>query len=289
MKEFIVAGAQIAVIPNKPEENTLKVVEWIDKAMEFCSPQLIVFPETITTGFVTGLSKEELWDLVDTVPGKYTDKVAEAARKHNVHVCFPTYERGEDRGVVYNAAPLIAPDGSILGNYRKTHLFTHEKGWVCPGTKVEVVETPFAKIGTIICFDGDYPELSRSLAIQGAEVILRPSALLRSFDIWDLTTRARAYDNHVYMVAVNAIGTDAKSTYYFGNSMIVSPIAQHLAQANASECIVWAKLDPDPLRYISYGCSTPMLFHHMEDRNIDVYDGILKMSPPQFPKHKRGV
>jgi len=284
MKEFIVAGAQIAIEPNKPLENTRKVVEWIEKAVEFCSPQLIVFPETITTGFCTELDREALWDLVDTIPGKYTDMVAEAAKKHGVYVSFPTYERGEKRGEVYNAAPLIAPDGSIAGNYRKTHLFPPEKGWCDPGTTVEVVETPFAKIGTIICFDGDYPELSRSLAMQGAEVILRPSALLRSFDIWDLTTRARAYDNHVYMVAVNAVGTDAKKTNYFGNSMIVSPIAQHLALAPAAECIVWAKLDPDPLRYISYGCSTPMIFHHMEDRNIDVYQGILEMSPPQFPQ-----
>ena len=284
MKEFVVAGVQIAIEPNKPLENTRKVIEWIEKAVEFCSPKLIVFPETITTGFKTGLDRERLWDLVDTIPGKYTDMVAEAAKKHGVYVSFPTYERGKKRGEVYNAAPLIGPDGSIAGLYRKTHLFPPEKGWCLPGTMVEVVETPFAKIGTIICFDGDYPELSRSLGMQGAEIILRPSALLRSFDIWDLTTRARAYDNHVYMVAVNAVGTDACNTYYFGNSMIVSPIAQHLALGSAAECIVWAKLDPDPLRYISYGCSTPMIFHHMEDRKIGVYKDILKMSPPQFPK-----
>ena len=284
MKECVVAGAQIAIEPNKPLENTRKVVEWIGKAVEFCSPQLIVFPETITTGFKTGLNKEELWDLVDTVPGKYTDMVAEAAKKYGVYVSFPTYERGKNRGEVYNSAPLIGPDGSVAGRYCKTHIFPPEREWALPGTSVEVVETPFAKIGTIVCFDGDYPELSRSLAMQGAEIILRPSALLRSFDIWDLTTRARAYDNHVYVVAVNAVGTDACQTYYFGNSMIVSPIAQHLALGSAAECIVWAKLDPDPLRYISYGCSTPMVFHHMEDRNIDAYQGILKMSPAQFPK-----
>ncbi|MCL2564009.1 MAG: carbon-nitrogen hydrolase family protein [Oscillospiraceae bacterium] len=284
MKECIVAGVQITIEPNKPLENTRKVIAWIDKAVEFCSPDLIVFPETITTGFVTKLSREELWDLVDTVPGRYTDMVAEAAKKHGVYVLFPTYERGKVRGEVYNAAPLIAPDGSVAGCYRKTHLFPPERGWCDPGTEVKVVETPFAKIGTIVCFDGDYPELSRSLAMQGAEIILRPSALLRSFDIWDLTTRARAYDNHVYMLAVNAVGTDANGTCYFGNSMIVSPVAQHLALGTAAEGIIWAKLDPDPVRYISYGCSTPMIFHHMEDRNVDVYQDILKMSEAQFPK-----
>jgi predicted amidohydrolase len=285
MKEFTIAGAQIAIQPNKPEENTKKMAEWVGKAVDFCAPQIVVFPETATTGFVTGLSKEELWDLVDTVPGRFTDTIAQAAKKHGVYVLFTTYERGEKRGVIYNSAPLIGPDGSIVGVYRKTHIFPPEKAWVEPGTKAEVFETPFAKIGIIICYDGDYPELSRSLAMKGAEVILRPSALLRSFDIWDLTTRARAYDNHVYVAAVNAVGTDAGSTYYFGNSMIVSPLAHRLALANASECIVWAKLDPDPMRYISHGCSTPQIFHHMEDRNIEVYRDILKMSPPQFPQH----
>ena len=68
----------------------------------------------------------------------------------------------------------------------------------------------------------------------GAEVIVRPSALLRSFEIWDLTDRARAYDNHVYIVACNAVGADAGANYYFGHSMIVDPIAHSLAQARGT-------------------------------------------------------
>ena len=63
-----------------------------------------------------------------------------------------------------------------------------------------MVETELGRIGLIICFDGDYPELSRITALRGAEVIARPSALLRSADIWELTNRARAYDNHVYVI-----------------------------------------------------------------------------------------
>ena len=76
-----------------------------------------------------------------------------------------------------------------------------------------------------ICYDGDFPELYRAEAIMGAEVICRPSALLRSFEIWELTNRARAYDNHVYIVACNAVGPDAGGNYYFGHSMIVDPIS----------------------------------------------------------------
>ena len=70
----------------------------------------------------------------------------------------------------------------------------------------------------IICFDGDYPELSRIEAVRGAEVICRPSALLRSADLWELTSRARAYDNHVFVVGANAVGVDPAGVIYFGNS-----------------------------------------------------------------------
>ena len=107
-----------------------------------------------------------------------------------------------------------------------------------------MVDTDLGRIGMIICFDGDYPELSRIQAVQGAEVICRPSALLRSADIWELTSRARAYDNHVYVVGANATGIDPAGVLYFGNSHIVTPIAQIVAKAATHEGWVSARLDP---------------------------------------------
>ena len=97
----------------------------------------------------------------------------------------------------------------------------------------------------IICFDGDYPELSRIQAVQGAEVICRPSALLRSADIWELTSRARAYDNHVFVVGANAVGRTPPGVLYFGNSHIVTPIGHIVAKAASHEGWVSARLDPD--------------------------------------------
>lgn len=292
MRKVIVAGVQIAPVPNDVEANLVKVVQWMERAVAKTQAELIVFPESVTTGFMPAMRVDELWHLVDIIPGRLTAPICAAAKRLGVYVVFPTYERGESPGVVYNSAALIGPCGTVLGVYRKTHPFPGENvalgGWTTAGTEAKVYATSFGKVGMIICYDGDFPELSRVLAMQGAEIIVRPSAFLRSFDIWNLTTSARAYDNHVYVIAVNAVGTDAGKVNYFGNSMIVSPIAERLAQARTQEELLFAELDPDPLRYASYGIDSPMLFNHMEDRNIASYAGILRAAPSPFASVRRG-
>jgi predicted amidohydrolase len=104
-----------------------------------------------------------------------------------------------------------------------------------------------------------------------------------------MVNKARAYDNHVYLLAANAVGPDAGNNYYFGHSMIVSPIAQTLALARGQEEIVSAKLDPDPIKYVSYGSKSPMIFDHLEDRNVAVYKEILQKGKSPFEPYKRIV
>jgi predicted amidohydrolase len=190
-----------------------------------------------------------------------------------VHVVYGTYERGPDPETVYNTAVLIGPSGQILGGYHKTHLFCGEDrsggGWVTPGETATVVETDLGRIGLMICFDGDYPELARVMAVRGAEVVCRPSALLRSADIWELTNRARAYDNHVFVVAANATGVDPAGVIYFGNSMVVTPIGEVVARAASHEGWVSARLDPaTALRSLTPGSNVPQRFDHLADRNL---------------------
>jgi predicted amidohydrolase len=291
MREFVAACVQIAIEPNKVEANVAKGAAWLEKAAREYDAELVVFPETVTTGFVPALRAEELWDLVDEAPGSITSGIQDAARSLCVHVVWPTYRRGPERGVVYNSAVLIGPDGEIVGIYDKTHPFPVERrdcgGWVTVGRHADVYETTLGTIGMIICYDGDFPELSRLLAVKGVEVIVRPSALLRSFDIWHMTNAARAYDNHVYMVATNSVGPDAGGSYYFGHSMIVNPIAWRLAQARGGEEIIAARLDPDPLRHITWGSKSPQIFDHLQDRNLDAYEGILTEARSRFEPGKR--
>src|SRR5438477_577609 len=129
------------------------------------------------------------------------------------------------------------------------------------------VDATGAKLGLMICFDGDYPELARIEAGLGAEVICRPSALLRSADIWELTNRARAYDNHVFVVAANATGTDPAGVIYFGNSMIVTPIADVVARGASHEGWVSVRLDPaTAMAALTPGSNVPQRFDHLADR-----------------------
>ncbi|WP_406831983.1 carbon-nitrogen hydrolase family protein [Pedococcus sp. KACC 23699] len=297
MRAFTAAAVQIAPVagPLSAEvvrKNLDKCVDLTRRCVDATGAELVVLPETATTGFTPDCSTEELWDLVSEIPGPVTEPVQQVARDLGVHVCLGTYERGPERGTIYNASVLIDPSGDVVGVYRKTHPFCTEHvdggGWVTPGDTVTVVDTPLGKIGMIVCFDGDYPELSRIQAVQGAEVILRPSALLRSADIWELTSRARAYDNHVFVVGANATGVDAAGVLYFGNSHIVTPVGHIVAKAASHEGWVSARLDPETaLGSLTPGSNIAQGFDHLRDRNLDLIrnhrDDLERPAQSSFP------
>jgi predicted amidohydrolase len=297
MRAFTAAAVQLAPVggPLSPEvvqKNLDRCVDLTRRCVEATGAELVVLPETATTGFTPDCTTEELWDLVSEVPGPVTGPVQQVARDLGVHVCLGTYERGRDRGTVHNAAVLVDPTGEVVGVYRKTHPFCTEGvdggGWVTPGDTVSVVDTPLGKIGMMVCFDGDYPELSRIQAVRGAEVILRPSALLRSADIWELTSRARAYDNHVFVVGANATGVDAAGVLYFGNSHIVTPVGHIVARAASHEGWVSALLDPaTALTSLTPGSNIGQAFDHLRDRNLDLIrnhrDDLERPAQTSFP------
>lgn len=271
---IVIAGAQFAVVPNDISTNLYRCIYFLRRAVEDTGAKLLVFPESITTGYNPALPIRDLYELLPRTEEMLTS-VQKICKELKIHCVLPTYERGRDRGTVYNSAFLIDSRGQNLGVYRKTHLFPTErkanKGWTTPGRLYPVFPTEIGTIGIHICYDGDFPEVSRILAVKGARILCRPSALMRNFEIWEATNKMRAYENHVHHVAVNAIGSDAAHTTYFGHSMIVSPIAQTLALARAVDDLIYAELDPDPFHRISYGSDAPMLFDHLEDRNVAGY------------------
>jgi len=273
-RRIVIAGAQFAVVPNDIPTNLYRCVYFLRRAVEDTGAKLLVFPESITTGFNPALNARDLWELLPRTETMLTP-VQQICKELKIHCVLPTYERGSKPGIVYNSAFLIDSRGRTLGVYRKTHLFPTErlanKGWTTPGHRYPVFRTEIGTIGMHLCYDGDFPEISRILAVKGATILCRPAALMRNFEIWEASNKMRAYENHVYHVAVNAIGSDAAHTTYFGHSMIVSPIAQTLALGRAVDDLIYAEMDPNPLQRVSYGSDAPMLFDHLEDRNVKGY------------------
>jgi predicted amidohydrolase len=290
MKRIVAAALQLPVEPMAVESNLARAHRLLLETHRRCKASLYVLPESFTTGFtpVGGLSA--LWKAVDAIPGRLTDTAVQWARELDAYLVFPTYERGERPEIVYNSAALVGPEG-LVGVYRKTHPFATERleggGWTTPGRAAFCAETRTGRIGIVICYDGDFPELARVTALKGAEIICRPSAFMRTFDHWELTNRARAYDNHVYWIASNVVGPDAGGAYCFGGSMIVHPTGVKLAQARGSEESVWAELDPDPLRAVTPNSSSEQWFDHLEDRNLAAYEGILTEGKSAFEPARR--
>jgi predicted amidohydrolase len=297
MRPFIAAAVQAAPCPDPLSAATIKAnlhtcVDLVERCVAATGAELVVLPESATTGYTPGVAPAALWDLVSDVPGPVTEPLQAAAARLGVHLVAGTYERGADHGTVHNTAVLIGPSGDVLGSYRKTHVFYLEDrdagGWVTRGDEAVVVDTELARIGLLICYDGDFPELARAEAVLGAEVLCRPSALLRSADIWELTNRARAYDNHVYVVGANATGSDPAGTLYFGNSMIVTPVAEVVARAASHQGWCSARLDPaTAMATVTPGSSVPQRFDHLADRNLAMVerhlDDLRRPAKTSFP------
>jgi deaminated glutathione amidase len=297
MRAFTAAAVQVAPAPGPLTPATVKAnldacVDLVERCVAATGAELLVLPESATTGYTPAVDPATLWDLVSEVPGPVTEPLQEAAARLRVHVVLGTYERGSDRGTVHNSAVLIGPTGEVLGGYRKTHVFYLEDraagGWVTRGDQAVVVDTDLGAVGLLICYDGDFPELARAEAVLGAEVLCRPSALLRPADIWELTNRARAYDNHVFVVGANATGSDPAGMLYFGNSMIVTPVAEVIARATAQPGWCSARLDPaTAMATITPGASVPQRFDHLADRNLAMVerhlDDLRRPARTRFP------
>lgn len=152
---------------------------------------LLVLGETLTY-YGSGKKPHEV---AEPIPGPTTDFLGKLAKQHAMHVVVGLHER--DSTLVFNTAVLIGSDGKVTGKYRKVCLPRGEiTDGICPGTDYPVFDTPFGKLGMMVCYDGFFPEVARELATAGAEIIAWP--------VWGcnlLLAKARACENHVYLVS----------------------------------------------------------------------------------------
>lgn len=208
--------------------------------------QLLVCPEMYLTGYNIG--REAVERLAEAEDGPSAMAVVEIAQAHGIAIVYGYPERADD-GQVYNSVQLIDAHGSSLCNYRKTHLFGDlDRSLFSPGANhFPVVELDGWKLGLLICYDIEFPENARRLALDGAELILVPTANMTPYDfICQVTVRARAQENQCYLVYANYCGAE-QQIQYCGQSSIVGPDGSLLAMAGREESLLLADLDRERL------------------------------------------
>lgn len=158
-----------------------------------------------------------------------------------------------DNGRIYNTMAIIDADGRIAGQYRKVHLFsfTGEHHTFTPGDRAVVCDTSFGPVGLMICFDLRFPEFCRTLALQGARmVVISAQWPVTRIHHWDTLIAARAIENQIFIAAANRVGQD-KDLVYNGHSRIVAPDGTVLAAMEDGTGEAWARIhftDLDILR-----------------------------------------
>lgn len=237
-----------------PEENqqTMEAL-FLQAVSEQPNLDLIVFPEY---AYYAPLDKDESMAVAIDLnqPHPFVDRMRALAKEHQVYLVPGSFaEKGSD-GKVCNAVITIDRTGEIVAKYRKIHLFDaasyKESAYVEPGDKLCLVDTDFGKIGVMVCYDLRFPELARSMCLQGAQMIVCPAEfpagqpLPTRVDDWDLLVRSTALTNVTYVLAANQYGVVHNDTP-FGRSCVVDPRGVVVGAAQGRNCVVYGHIDLD--------------------------------------------
>jgi predicted amidohydrolase len=227
MQEITVAVVQMYPQLGKVEENLIAMGKFVDKICSEQKVDLIVFPELATTGYELGL---RFTDVAERVPGHVVNILAQRAADYSTHIVFGLVTKEKVESIIYNSAVLIGADGEMLGEYRKLHLPGEERLAFRPGYRLPIFETAFGQIGVLLGWDLAFPEVARSLALDGADLLCvcanwghspaQPREI--SVEEWETYVHARALENSLYVVASNRIGEEY-SYHFFGDSRVVGP------------------------------------------------------------------
>ncbi len=235
--------------------------------------------QEIFNGPYFGPGQDARWyDAAEPVPGPTTEAIANAAKKHQMAVVVPVYER-EQAGVYYNTAAVYDADGRYLGKYRKNHI-PHtsgfwEKYFFRPGNMgYPVFQTRYAKVGVYICYDRHFPEGARLLGLNGAEIVFNPSATVAGLSqyLWKLEQPAHAVANGYFVGAINRVGTEAPWNIgkFYGTSYFVDPRGNFLATASEDKDeLVVAEMDLDMIEEVR------RVWQFYRDRRPETYEDLV--------------
>jgi N-carbamoylputrescine amidase len=255
----------------------------VDGAQIICLPELFRFP------YFCQREDPSLFDLAEPIPGPSTERLGRAAREVGAVVIGSLFER-RMAGVYHNTAVILDADGSLRGIYRKMHIpddpLYYEKYYFAPGDLgFRAFDTRFGRVGMLVCWDQWYPEAARLTALQGAQILLYPTAIgwhprekqehgPAQYDAWELIQRSHAVANGVYVAAVNRVGHEGPvdgGLEFWGGSFICDPFGTVLRRGtHHGEETVIARCDLRRLEEIRRN------WPFLRDRRIDAYDQITR-------------
>jgi N-carbamoylputrescine amidase len=250
---------------------------------------LICLPELFRTLYIGQREDHDFFNLAETVPGPSTEALGKIARELEVVIVASLFER-RAAGLYHNTAAVLDSDGTVRGIYRKMHIpddpSYYEKFYFTPGDLgFKAFDTAAGRIGTLVCWDQWYPEGARLTALQGAAILLYPTAIgwhpaekaqygPQQLDAWRTIQRSHAIANGCYVAAVNRVGFEqlggqGAGLEFWGHSFLADPFGVVLAEAPAdAEAILVAPLDLGRLEEVRRN------WPFLRDRRVDAYAGI---------------
>lgn len=236
-KKIKIAAVQMKSIMKDTGHNLSKAINFIQEAA-LKGANIVCLPELFYSGY--HLNKEEFFLLAERSDGPMYQVLSKVAKEKGVYILASFPEKADLPGVIYNSSMLINDKGSIAGNMRKVYLWGKEKLIFREGDRFPVFDTPLGKIGILICYDAEFPEPVRIMALKGAQLILIPSVWsLGAKHRWDIDLTAGALYNLLFIAGINTIGDGA-----CGNSKVVSPRGEILIEASVDrEEIIYCDID----------------------------------------------
>src|SRR3954466_12444906 len=242
--------------------------------------QILCLQEIFNTPYFCPGQNSEWYQSAETVPGPTTDRMAVYAKKYNMVIIVPVYEK-EQAGVLYNTAAVIDADGTYLGKYRKTHI-PHtggfwEKFFFKPGNLgYPVFQTQYAKLGVYICYDRHFPDGARCLGLNGAEIVYNPSATVAGLSqyLWKLEQPAHAAANGYFMGCINRVGEEKPWNLgkFYGSSYFVDPRGQIFSQASEDKDeLLIADFDLDMIEEVR------SVWQFFRDRRPETYNKLVEL------------
>ena len=225
-----VAAIQMSADANNHEGNVIRAKELITKASE-AGAKIVVLPELALDEFFAQWKDPKYFNYAEPLDGPTVRTFQKLAQETKTYIGMPLFEKGV-MGNYYNSVALISDQGELCGVYRKTHIpFTRsfEKYYFTPGSEFPVFDTPYGKIGIVICYDRKYPESCRQLVNQGAQIILIPISSMAygvggpsEVSMWEAELRTRAFENQAFVIAADRSGLEGEYDF-IGLSTIVAP------------------------------------------------------------------